>query len=98
MTGPAPPHRSWPDLYQAGNPIEGAAVDLGGEVVFTNSSGEFFLRAKHPRRFSVKILPEEFLLPGRWEVVNGPREVTASDESRASPIQIILRSPEASTP
>jgi hypothetical protein len=83
---------------QAGDPIEGAALDLGGEVVFTNSTGEFFLRAKHPRRVSVKILPEEFLLPGRWEVVSAPNEVTASDERRPSLIEIILRSPQASTP
>jgi hypothetical protein len=79
---------------QAGNPIEGAALDLGGEVIFTNSSGEFFLRAKHPRRFSLKILPDEFLLPGRWEVVSAPGEVTASEENRPALIEIVLRSPD----
>jgi hypothetical protein len=52
----------------------------------------------HPRRFSVKILLEEFLLPGRWEVMSAPGEVTASEESRPGLIQIILRSPEASAP
>jgi hypothetical protein len=77
---------------EAGKPIEGAALDLGGEVVFTNSTGEFFLRAKNPRRFALKILTDEFLLPGRWEVVNAPSEVTATDENRATPIEIILRS------
>jgi hypothetical protein len=77
---------------EAGKPIEGAALDLGGEVVFTNSGGEFFLRAKNPRRFALKILTDEFLLPGRWEVVHAPSEVTASDENRAPSIEIILRS------
>jgi hypothetical protein len=77
---------------EAGKPIEGAALDLGGELVFTNSGGEFFLRAKNPRRFALKILTDEFLLPGRWEVVQAPSEVTASDENRATSIEIILRS------
>lgn len=83
---------------QTGTPIEGAAVDLGGEVIFTNSSGEFFLRAKHPRRFPLKILPEEFLLPGRWELISAPDEVIASEEGLSGAINIILRSAEESSP
>ena len=77
---------------QAGNPVEGAALDLGGEMVFTNSSGDFFLRARNPRRFSLKVVTEEFLLPGRWEVVSAPTEVTPFEESRPGLIEIILRS------
>jgi hypothetical protein len=74
-----------------GNPVEGAAVDVGGEVVYTNSSGEFFLRSRYPRRLTLKILADEFLLPGQWEPVTVPGEVTAADESRAEPVRIILR-------
>lgn len=81
-----------------GNPIEGAALDLGGEVVFTNSSGEFFLRAKYPRRYSVTVLTEEFLLPGRWEVVSAPSDVTAADEIRAGRIEIILHQAQSTAP
>jgi hypothetical protein len=83
---------------QAGNPVEGAALDLGGEIVFTNSAGDFFLRAKSPRGFSLKVLTEEFLLPGRWEVVSAPAEVTPFEESRPGLIEIILRSPDATAP
>jgi hypothetical protein len=74
-----------------GNPVEGAAVELNAEVVYTNSSGEFFLRANHPQQYRVKILLGEFLLPGEWEIVTAPEKATASDERRAVPLTIVLR-------
>lgn len=81
---------------EEGNPIEGAALDLGGQVVFTNSGGEFFLRAKHPERHPVKVLMTEFLLPGQWEIVSAPSEVTAVDEKRGGSVGIVLRRAPAS--
>ncbi len=80
----------------AGSPVEGAALDFSGELVFTNSSGEFLLRVRRPSRYALTVLPAEFLLPGAWEVVNAPDEVTASVEARAVPLEIILRHPETS--
>jgi hypothetical protein len=77
----------------AGNPVEGAALDFNGELAFTNSSGEFLLRVKRPSRYTLTVLPAEFLLPGVWEVESAPAEVTASDEERAVPLEIILRHP-----
>jgi hypothetical protein len=76
---------------EAGNPVEGAAVDLGGEVVYTNSAGEFFLRAKHPELYRISVLSGEFLLPGQWEIVSAPAQVSASEEDKASPVRIVLR-------
>ncbi|MEZ0333510.1 MAG: hypothetical protein ACAI18_05850, partial [Gemmatimonadales bacterium] len=35
---------------EAGAPVEGAALAIGGEVAFTNSSGEFFVRTRRPQR------------------------------------------------
>jgi hypothetical protein len=81
----------------AGNPVEGAALDFNGELVFTNSSGEFLLRVKRPSRYTLTVLPAEFLLPGTWEVQSAPAEVTAAAEARVVPFEIILRHPE-STP
>jgi hypothetical protein len=81
-----------------GSPIEGAAVGLNGDVVYTNSAGEFFLRARRPEQYSVKVLVEEFLLPGRWEVVSAPDEATATDEKTAVSIKITLRQPGSENP
>ncbi|HET8625168.1 MAG TPA: carboxypeptidase-like regulatory domain-containing protein, partial [Gemmatimonadales bacterium] len=74
----------------AGAPVEGAAVSLGTEIVFTNARGEFLLRARRPERYSVEVKPEEFLLPGAWQVVNAPASVTAAPEERAAGIEITL--------
>jgi hypothetical protein len=76
-----------------GNPVEGAALDLSGELVFTNSSGEFFLRVGRPRRLILTVLPAEFLLPGQWEVVSAPAEIDPAPESQATGADIILRRP-----
>jgi hypothetical protein len=77
---------------EEGHAVEGAAVEIGGEVVFTNSTGEFFLRVGRPTRSPVKVLLGEFLLPGQWEVVSAPVEVEAGPETRPG-MEIILRHP-----
>jgi hypothetical protein len=77
---------------EEGHAVEGAAVEIGGEVVFTNSSGAFFLRVGRPARSAIKVVLEEFLLPGQWEVVSAPAEVEAGPETRPG-IEIILRHP-----
>ena len=76
---------------ELGNPVEGAALAIDREVVYTNSAGEFFLRARHPQRYSVKLLLGEFLLPGQWEIVSAPDQVTAADEKVAAPIRFVVR-------
>jgi hypothetical protein len=75
---------------ETGNPVEGAAIQIGTDVVFTNSTGQFFHRVGRPGHSVVKVLIGEFLLPGRWEVVNAPAEAPARSENAAG-IEIILR-------
>jgi hypothetical protein len=76
---------------ESGNPVEGVALHLNEQVVYTNAAGEFFLRAKHPQRYSLAVALDEFLLPGRWEVVRAPGEVTAADEKQGRTTEIVLR-------
>jgi len=76
---------------ETGNPVEGAAVRLNQEVVYTNSAGEFFLRVKHPERYAVSVALEEFLLPGNWQVVSAPTSIVASNEKQTASIEIVLR-------
>ncbi len=77
---------------EEGHAVEGAAIEIGGELVFTNSSGEFFVRVGRPTRSAVKVLTGEFLLPGHWEVVSAPAEVEAGPETRPG-VEIVLRHP-----
>jgi len=76
---------------EAGTPVEGAALEIGGQVVFTNASGVFFLRDGHPRRLPLRVLVHEFLLPGEWKVVSAPEAVDARAEGRETVVGIILR-------
>lgn len=78
---------------EAGLAVEGAALELNGGVVYTNSAGQFFLRTKHPGEYPLKVLLGEFLLPGQWEVADAPETVTAAEESRAVPAVVTLRRP-----
>lgn len=77
-------------LDENGDPVEGAAVDLDGETVFSNARGELMLRARGPRRAHPRVLLDDFLLPGRWRVVEVPSEVTAAPEDRVRPFEIRL--------
>jgi hypothetical protein len=76
---------------ESGAPIEGAALEVGGEIAFTDSRGAFFLRARHPKAQELRVRPEDFLLPGNWEVISAPAQVTAEPEAGAKGIEIVLR-------
>jgi hypothetical protein len=64
---------------------------LSGEVAFTNSRGEFFVRVRRPQRYALTIPLDDFLLPGRWEIVTAPSDAIAESEDRAQAVEIILR-------
>lgn len=76
---------------EAGAPVEGAALDFGGEMTFSNSSGEFFVRVRRPKHYPLVIKLDEFLLAGRWAVVAAPVGVRAEAEERATAVEIVLR-------
>ena len=82
----------------AGAPVEGAAIALGGDMAFTNSRGEFFVRARRPQRMDVRVSLDEFLLPGHWAVLDAPAEFTAEPEDRARGMEIVLRRAESAVP
>jgi outer membrane protein OmpA-like peptidoglycan-associated protein len=83
---------------ESGGPVEGAALQLGSEVAFTNSRGEFFLRVRRPQRYPLAVNLQEFLLPGRWEVAAAPADVAAEPEDRATGVEIVLRRVRPSVP
>jgi hypothetical protein len=76
---------------ESGAPIEGAAVDVGGDVVLTNSRGEFFVRVGRRQPRPLRVLLEEFLAAGQFEIVSTPPSVEPADEDAAVPVKIVLR-------
>ena len=69
---------------EEGRTGRGRGVELSGEMAFTNSRGEFFVRVRRPQRYALTIPLEEFLLPGHWEIVSAPSQVMAEPEDRAA--------------
>jgi hypothetical protein len=74
-----------------GNPVEGAALDVGGETVYTNSQGRFFHRRPTSQKLPLRVVLEDFLLPGLFEVQSAPAEVVAVPEGSSSPVVVVLR-------
>lgn len=76
---------------EKGQPVNGAALWIGSELVFTDSRGTFFLRVKKAREYSLQVALDQFTLPGRYEVVAAPASVRAVPEDQIEFAEIVLR-------
>ena len=54
------------------NPIAGAALLVGSDYLYTDSSGLFQLSQKHAFCHSLRILYDQFLIPGRFTTISAP--------------------------
>ena len=76
---------------ESGVAIDGAAIEVGGSTLFTDSRGRFFVRLSGSRPTPIKVLLEEFLATGRFEVVTAPANVRPHVERESVPVRIVLR-------
>ena len=76
---------------ESGVTVEGAAIDVGGSTVFTDSQGRFFVRRSSKRAAAVRVLVDEFLAAGQFEVVSTPATVTPRVERESTPVRIVVR-------
>ncbi len=67
-------------MDELGQPVEGAAVQLQGTVVYSDSGGRFFMRVKHNKPSALVVLLSEFAAPGRWVVKAYPVEALPGTE------------------
>jgi hypothetical protein len=74
-----------------GMAVEGAALHIGKELAYTDSSGRFMVRFSKRGPFPLSIAAEEFLTNGVYEVVSAPAQVTAESEDRVADLQIVVR-------
>lgn len=74
-----------------GNPVEGAALHIGKEVAYTDSSGHFQVRFARRGPYPLSVVLEEFINNGVFEIVSAPREVRADSEDAATDLKIIVR-------
>jgi hypothetical protein len=77
---------------EAGDPVAGAVMRLGNETVATDRDGRFFWRTERRTPLRLLVVPDEFLVPGRFEVVSAPATLQpASDPSPADESVIVVR-------
>lgn len=73
-----------------GQPVEGATIAIGKDEVTTDSTGSAWIREKKKDRpLLLRVVFEDFVTPGKWEVVSCPATATPSLE--ASVLEIKLR-------
>jgi hypothetical protein len=76
---------------ESGVAIDGAAIQVGGSTLFTDSRGRFFVRLSGSRPTPIKVLVEDFLATGRFEVVTAPASVRPQVERESVPVKIVVR-------
>jgi hypothetical protein len=76
---------------QDGQPVEGASLEVGSERVYTDSRGRFFVRERAATPLSFRVVLDDFLMPGEFEVQGAPSEVTPAREGSAVELTIVLR-------
>jgi hypothetical protein len=74
-----------------GEPIAGAALQIGPELAVTDSEGNFMLRLKKSGELKLKIAFDEFTAPGKYVIVNAPPTVKATSKESAQEYSIVLR-------
>jgi hypothetical protein len=74
-----------------GIPVEGAALHIGKQVVYTDSSGRFQERFSKRGPFPLSVAPEEFITNGVYEAVSAPSEVKAETEEAATEVEVVVR-------
>ena len=76
---------------EAGTPIDGAAIDIGGSTLVTDSRGRFFIRLSSSRPLPIRVVLGEFIATGRFEVVAVPELATPGTDRKSTPIRVVLR-------
>ncbi|HEY2647041.1 MAG TPA: carboxypeptidase regulatory-like domain-containing protein [Candidatus Acidoferrales bacterium] len=74
-----------------GEPIAGAALQIGTELAVTDSDGNFMVRVKKGGELSLKVAFDEFTSPGKYVIVQAPQTVKATRQDSAQEYSIVLR-------
>jgi hypothetical protein len=74
-----------------GIPVEGAALHIAKEVVYTDSSGRFMVRFSKHGPFPFSVAPEEFITNAVYATVSAPSEVRAETEDTAAEVEVVVR-------
>jgi hypothetical protein len=74
-----------------GSPLEGVAIHIGHELAYTDDTGHFQVRLPRRDPVSLRVATDEFLIPGSFEVVEGPSSVQPDPEDHPNSVVIVMR-------
>src|SRR5690349_16078540 len=72
-------------------PVEGAALHIGKEIAYSDSTGHFSARFSKHGPHKLAVVPDEFTTNAQYEVVSAPEEASAEADDAASQIKIVVR-------
>lgn len=78
-------------IDESGAPVDGAALEIGGEVIYTDSQGRFFVRRPSTKPLTLRVVLDDFLVPGAFEVVEAPATLVPSKDDKVTPVRIVVR-------
>jgi protocatechuate 3,4-dioxygenase beta subunit len=78
-------------LDDQGAPVEGAALHIGRQLAYCNSSGQFLLRVSKRASYSFSVAAEESIANGVYQVISAPSEVHSESEESAVEVQVVVR-------
>lgn len=62
--------------------VEGAALEVAGELAVTDSSGCLFVRERKPNAVAIRVALEAFTVPGTFEVIEAPASAAPDQEAK----------------
>ena len=74
-----------------GEPVEGAALRIGKETVYSDSTGGFQVRLGKHGPFPLLVVPDEFTANGVYEAVSAPSVVRAEVDDAAANVEVVIR-------
>ena len=63
-------------LDKSGMPVEGVAVRIGKDEVFSAADGKFSVRVNGATPLTVMVVVDDFTAPGEWHVISAPTSAT----------------------
>jgi len=97
MLTPTAPVRFYENIVQGsikderGEPVWGIAVKIGKETVYSDKSGQFFLRVKDLKEHPLSVSMQDSVNPARYELVSAPTTAVPEPVKSAKPLTIIVR-------
>jgi hypothetical protein len=76
-----------------GQPVYGAAIRIGKDLLFSDRDGHFLAPESKPGPYTVQVVLDQFIASGTFTVVSAPPDATATKDESAAGIHIVLAHP-----